>query len=93
MPKPKQDHLEMLPYDAISLTDGPLKRMRDTVKADLLRIPNDDLLKGFRIRAGLPAPGKDLGGWYTSDTFHIFGQLLSALARFAAAVHDAACRG
>ena len=93
MPKPVHDHLEMLPYAAITLTDGHLKRMRDTVKADLLRIPNDDLLKGFRIRAGLPAPGKDLGGWYTSDTFHIFGQLLSALARFAAADHDAACRG
>ena len=93
MPKPVTDRLNVLPYDAITLTDGPLKRMRDTIKADLLRIPNDDLLKGFRKRAGLAAPGKDLGGWYTDDTFHIFGQLLSALARFAASDHDAACRG
>jgi hypothetical protein len=37
MTKPASDRLRVLPYDAITLTDGPLKRMRDTIKADLLR--------------------------------------------------------
>ena len=37
-----------------------------------------DFLEGFRRRAGLPAPGKDLGGWYSADVFHIFGQIIPA---------------
>jgi DUF1680 family protein len=34
----------------------------------------------------------DLGGWYTSDTFHVFGQIVSGLARMHAATGDPACR-
>ena len=49
-------------------------------------------MKGFRARAGLPAPGPDLGGWYSSDTFLVFGQIVSGLARLYAATGDAACR-
>ena len=59
---------------------------------DYLRVPNDDYLKGFRQRAGKPAPGADLGGWYTPGTFHVFGQVLSGLARMHAATGDEACR-
>jgi DUF1680 family protein len=40
----------------------------------------------------MPAPGNDLGGWYSSDTFHVFGQILSGLARLYAATGDAACK-
>ena len=76
----------------VTLDGGPLRRQLDEVREFYLRIPNDDLLKGFRIRAGRPAPGRDLGGWYTSDTFHIFGQVLSGLARLHAATGDPACR-
>ena len=39
-----------------------MKRQVDAAREDYLRIPNDDLLKGFRHRAGKPAPGADLGG-------------------------------
>ena len=64
----------------------------DEVRDDYLRIPNDDLLKGFRQRAGLPAPGKDLGGWYSGDVFSVFGQIVSGLSRLYAATGDPACR-
>ena len=50
------------------------------------------MLKGFRRRAGKPAPGAELGGWYSSDIFHVFGQILSGLARLHAATGDPACR-
>ena len=76
----------------VSLDDGPLRQQRDVAREDYLRIPNDDLLKGFRQRAGRPAPGVDLGGWYSSDIFHIFGQVLSGLARLHAVTGDPACR-
>ena len=69
-----------------------LRRQVDAARDDYLRIPNDDLLKGFRQRAGKPAPGADLGGWYSSDIFHVFGQILSGLARLYAATGDPACR-
>ncbi|HLJ57286.1 MAG TPA: beta-L-arabinofuranosidase domain-containing protein [Chthonomonadaceae bacterium] len=79
-------------YRGVTLDDGPLKRQFDETRDYYLRIPNDDLLKGFRQRAGLTAPGADLGGWYSGDIFHIFGQIVSGLARMYAATGDTACR-
>jgi DUF1680 family protein len=84
--------LQPFDYRGVTLDDGPLKSQFDEVRDYYLRIPNDDLLRGFRMRAGLPAPGVDLGGWYSSDTFHIFGQILSGLSRMYAATGDPACR-
>ena len=49
-------------------------------------------LEGISCRAGKPAPGLDLGGWYSDDVFHVFGQILSGLARLYAATGDHACR-
>jgi len=79
-------------YHGVTLEDGEFKRQFDEVRCFYLRIPNDDLLKGFRLRAGLPAPGKDLGGWYTGDVGHIFGQVISGLSRMYAASGDVSCR-
>jgi hypothetical protein len=50
----------------------------------LMGLTDDELLKPFRVRAGQPAPGADLGGWYDAYSFapaHAFGQWLSALSR------------
>jgi DUF1680 family protein len=74
------------------LNDGPLLRQVQQVRDYYLRFPNDDYLKGFRQRAGRPAPGVDLGGWYSEGIFHIFGQVLSGFARMHAATGDEACR-
>jgi hypothetical protein len=79
-------------YQGVTIDDGPLRLQFERARDDYLRIPNDDLLRGFRRRAGRPAPGVDLGGWYSDDTFHVFGQILSGLARMYAVTGDAACR-
>jgi uncharacterized protein len=84
--------IEPFDYRGVTLEGGPLKAQVDDVRRFYLAIPDDDLLKGFRGRAGKPAPGHDLGGWYSSDTFLVFGQIVSGLARLHAGTGDAACR-
>lgn len=78
-------------YNGVSLDSGRLKTQFDSIKEEYLRISNDDLLKGFRARRGFLAPGNDLGGWYSSDSFHIFGQIIGGLSRMYAADGDKAC--
>jgi DUF1680 family protein len=53
-----------------------------------MRIPDDNLLVGFRARAGLPAPGQSLAGWYGDDVFHAFGQYISGMARLSRGLGD-----
>ena len=84
--------LEDFDYHGVTLDGGLMRAQLDEVCEEYLRIPNDDLLKGFRQRAGLPAPGRDLGGWYSGDVFHVFGQIVSGLSRLYAATGNAACR-
>ncbi len=91
-PNPVRLAIEPFNYHGVSLDDGPLWQQVSAAREDYLRIPNDDLLKGFRKRAGLPAPGALLGGWYSSDVFHVFGQILSGLARLYAVTGDPSCR-
>lgn len=79
-------------YNEVKLNDGPLKIQLKEVENDYLSISNDDLLKGFRARAGLPAYGNDLGGWYSNDVFHVFGQLLSGFSRLYAVSKNEALR-
>ena len=93
LPQPKgQVVISPFHYRSVTLDDGSFKRQFDDVRSYYLRIPNDDLLKGFRKRAGLPDPGVDLGGWYTADVGHIFGQLISGYSRMYAASGDVRCR-
>jgi DUF1680 family protein len=50
----------------------------------LNRLDEDSLLRPFRLAAGLPAPGNDLGGWYGAGGVlpgGTFGQWISALSR------------
>jgi len=84
--------LDAFDYRGVSLDGGRLRLQLDEVRDYYLHIPNDDLLRGFCQRAKLPAPGKDLGGWYSADVFHVFGQILSGLARLYAASGDPACK-
>jgi hypothetical protein len=77
---------EPFSYGAVQLLDGPIKHQFDQNHSFFLNLSEDRLLKIYRQRVGLPAPGDEMGGWY--DDFcpgaH-FGQYVSALARFAAA--------
>src|SRR5271170_7720096 len=85
--------LETFPYGAVELLPGPLKHQFDETHTFFLNLSEDRLLKIYRQRAGLPAPGEDMGGWY--DDFcpgaH-FGQYVSGLARFAAVTGHGATR-
>lgn len=84
--------LEPFEFGEVSLGDGMLRREQDEIREYYQRVPNDDLLKGFRMRAGRDAPGVDPGGWYSRDIFCVFGQLVSGLARLAAAAGNPACK-
>jgi uncharacterized protein len=75
-------------YSQVKLTGGPLKRQFDRIHSDYLALNNESLLKVYRERAGLPAPGQPMGGWYGPKGFvpgHSLGQYISGLARFARA--------
>ena len=79
--------LREFPYGAVTITGGPLKQQYDRIHTSYLALDNDRLLKVYRQRAGLPAPGPDMGGWYDTDGFvpgGTFGQYVSGLARIGA---------
>lgn len=86
--------LSVFDYSKVQLLDGPFRLQFDQNHKLFLNLDEDGLLKPFRQREGLPAPGPDLGGWYDNgndfnekDNFHAFiaghsfGQYLSGLAR------------
>jgi len=85
--------LSAFDYSQVELLDSPLRRQFDTNHAFFLHLDDDRMLKIYRQRVGMPAPGPDMGGWY--DDFcpgaH-FGQYVSALARFARATDSDATR-
>lgn len=94
--------LSQFDYADVKLLEGPMLDQFDTNHAFFLALSEDSLLKPFRQKAGLPAPGEDMGGWYSwSKDFdpprnltgyvpgHSFGQYLSGLARaYAATGHE-----
>ncbi len=86
--------LSRFEYSQVELLDGLLRQQFDRNHEFFLNLDEDSLLKPFRQREGMPAPGPDMGGWYdNSDDFnpannfhgfipgHSFGQYLSGLAR------------
>jgi DUF1680 family protein len=89
-----REPLRQFEYADVQLTGGPFAEQYDALQAHYLALSNDRLLKVYRQRAGLNAPGKDMGGWYDLDGFvpgHTLGQYISGLARFGASRGDAAC--
>lgn len=86
--------LQEFKYKDIQLAPGLAQTQFEQTQAVLLSLNEDSLLKPWRLRAGLPAPGPELGGWYDELPLektesgghgfapaHCFGQWLSALAR------------
>ena len=86
--------LSVFGYSNVQLLDGPFRLQFEQNHELFLHLNEDGLLKPFRQRQGMPAPGPDLGGWYdNADDFneennfhgfiagHTFGQYLSGLAR------------
>lgn len=83
-------------YSDVTFAPGVHDAQLQQTHGVLMGLSDDELLKPFRVRAGQPAPGADIGGWYSADAFapgHAFGQWISALARYYAITgHEAAQR-
>ena len=60
--------LEPFNYSGVRLRDGMLKRQYQATRDFFFNLADDSILKGFRERAGLPAPGEQLWGWYGGDS-------------------------
>jgi DUF1680 family protein len=83
-----------VPYSSVQLAPGLAQTQFEHTQSVLLSLNEDSLLKPWRLRAGVPAPGPDLGGWYDEVPLdktpsgghgfapaHSFGQWISALSR------------
>ncbi len=84
---PEREKLHEFSYRDVKLTGGPLKDQYDRIYRFYLALDNDRLLKVYRQKAGLAAPGEDMGGWYDAEGFvpgHGLGQYISGLARYGA---------
>ena len=88
-------------YADVDLAPGLAQEQFEHTQSILMSLNEDSLLKPWRLRAGLPAPGPELGGWYdelplvkTESGGHGFapahctGQWISALARGYAVTRD-----
>jgi DUF1680 family protein len=87
--------LQQFGYGEVELFPGPLRDQFERNHEFYGALDVDRLLKPFRERAGSPAPGDDMGGWYSwapvdaidklpDNGFapcHSFGQYLSGLSR------------
>ena len=84
-PPAPREKLSVFAHSDVKLTGGPLHAQLDRIHAYYSGLDEDRLLKVYRQRAGLPAPGENMGGWYDADGFgpgQVFGQIVSGLARF-----------
>jgi len=67
-------------YRNVVLKDSHWREQFDETMEYYLAISNDSLLYPFRNKAGLPALGESLAGWYGVNP-SIFGQILGAFAK------------
>jgi DUF1680 family protein len=87
--------LDELHYAQVKFEQGPVDRQARENHQLLLDLDEDSLLRPFRQRSGLQAPGSDLGGWYDTYAFApgaTFGQWICALSRYYAIGGDQATR-
>jgi uncharacterized protein len=84
--------IEAFDYQGVKLRDSRWQTQVQTARDYYLNVSSDDILCGFRAAAGLPAPGKPLGGWCAKDSQTVFGQWLSGMARMYRATGDSALR-
>ena len=98
--------LSVFGYSDVQLLDGPFRTQFEQNHQLFRNLDEDALLKPFRQRQGMSAPGPDMGGWYDNaddfnekDNFHgfvpghTFGQYLSGLARAYAVTGSKATQG
>jgi DUF1680 family protein len=79
----------------VTLEPGPLHQAREWNRGYIMRLPNDRLLRNFRLNAGLPSEAKPLGGWEDPKCElrgHFVGHYLSACALLYSATADKAVK-
>jgi DUF1680 family protein len=93
-------------YSDVTISSDPHEAQLMNTHEVLMALSEDSLLKPFRQMSGMPAPGEDLGGWYTYNPDYdyrsgfdtgfapacTFGQWVSALARTYAITGEEATR-
>jgi hypothetical protein len=79
-------------YEGVVLSNSRIRDQYLATRDYYHDLPDDDILKGFRKRTGLPAPGNDMGAWGSEDTGLVLGQWLSGMARMSRATRDEAMR-
>ncbi|HLW48140.1 MAG TPA: beta-L-arabinofuranosidase domain-containing protein [bacterium] len=84
--------LDTFEYDGVRLLPGRVHDQVVRARDVYFSLSNDDILKGFRQAAGMPAPGAGMRGWCTETSACIFGQLLSGIARLSRATGDGPLR-
>ena len=97
--------LQEFGYGDVHLSPSLARTQFEQTQTVLMGLDEDSLLKPWRLRAGLPSPGADLGGWYDEvlpvpppasghgyAPGHSFGQWISALARGYAITGDSSKR-
>jgi uncharacterized protein len=60
------DPLREFGYGDVHFAPGPHRSQLEQTHTILVQMNEDSLLRPFRMAAGLPAPGSDLGGWYSA---------------------------
>lgn len=84
--------LESFDYADVRLLPSRFLTHYQATREFYFALPEDDVLHGFRVEAGLPAPGKGLDGWCSKTSGVVFGQWLSGMARMAKATNDSGMR-
>ncbi len=84
--------LRSFDYQGVRLLDGRFQQQVIATRALYFGMSDDDMLKGFRRAAGLPAPGNDMRGWCRDNCGATFGQWISGMARLSRATGDTELR-
>src|SRR5450759_3515810 len=84
--------MEAFDYQGVRLRESRWQKQYQAARDFYLGVSDDDILCGYRAAAGLPAPGKPLGGWCARNSNTVFGQWLSGMSRMSRATGDTAMR-